>query len=71
MQRTPVSSSSLRSVGYDPRMQTLEAEFVGGGVYQYFGVPEHVFLGLLSAPSHGEYFDQHIKKAGYRFQRVG
>jgi hypothetical protein len=39
MLRTPVSSSALRSVGYDPQTQTLEIEFNSAEVYQYFNVP--------------------------------
>jgi KTSC domain len=33
MERQPVSSSNLKSVGYDPRSRTLEIEFHNGGVY--------------------------------------
>jgi hypothetical protein len=39
MDRTPVSSSNLSSVGYDPDEQILEIEFNGGRVYQYYDVP--------------------------------
>jgi hypothetical protein len=71
MNRTPVSSSNLASVGYDPRTRTLEVAFLNGSVYQYSNVPEAVYRGLMSASSHGSYFDSHIKKAGYAYQRVG
>lgn len=70
MNRVGVSSSNLSSVGYDPAAATLEIEFLGGGVYQYFNVPAHVYSGLMSAGSHGRYFDAHIKKAGYRYRRI-
>ena len=70
MQRTSVSSSNLASVGYDAATQTLEVAFVHGGVYQYFGVPESVYNGLMAASSHGSYFDSHVKKAGYRYRKV-
>lgn len=33
MVRTPVASSALASVGYDPSTQTLEVEFRSGRVY--------------------------------------
>ena len=39
MNRTPVNSSNVSSVGYDPTSLTLEVEFHGGAVYQYFDVP--------------------------------
>ena len=70
MQRTYVSSSDLRSVGYDPGSQTLEVEFVNGGIYQYYGVPATVYQGLMNAPSHGKYFHAHIKTV-YRYAKVG
>jgi hypothetical protein len=40
MERTPVSSSNLVAVGYDPGSYTLEVEFHSGSIYQYSGVPE-------------------------------
>ncbi len=70
MIRQPVASSNLRSIGYEPASQTLEIEFVAGRVYQYAGVPEHVFRGLMSANSHGAYFDSFIRDAGFAFLRI-
>lgn len=70
MHRTSVNSSSLKSVGYDAACHILEIEFNNGSVYQYYGVPESVYQGLMSAGSHGEYFDQEIKKGGYDFERI-
>lgn len=70
MERIPVQSSNLASVGYDPATATLEVEFLNGSVYQYFGVPESVYEGLLNAPSKGSYLDQHVKKAGYSYNRI-
>lgn len=34
MERQAVSSTNLRSVGYDPASQTLEIESYGGRIYQ-------------------------------------
>ena len=70
MERTPVSSSNLRSVGYDPNEETLEIEFHSGGTYQYFNVPQHRCEGLMNASSKGSYFDAYIKKAGYRYRKI-
>lgn len=70
MNRTPVSSSNLASVGYDPEHEILEIEFRTGSVYQYFDVPVHIYEGLMHASSHGSYFDAHIKKGGYSYTRV-
>ena len=70
MNRDRVSSSNLEAVGYDPSTMTLEIEFLNGGVYQYFNVPAHVYSGLMSASSHGSYFDAHIKKGGYSYRKI-
>ncbi|MGE0681946.1 MAG: KTSC domain-containing protein [Candidatus Binatia bacterium] len=70
MNRTSVSSSNLKSVGYDPSTRTLEIEFLDGGLYQYSGVPQPVYAGLMSASSHGSYFDAYVKKAGYPYRKI-
>lgn len=69
MDRTPVSSTSLKSVGYDPQTQTLELEFASGSVYQYANVPPEVHQALLEAESLGRYFIDNIEK-NYTYQRV-
>lgn len=69
MQRIPVTSSDLNSVGYDSGSQTLEIQFNSGGVYQYFNVPSTVYEGLMSAHSHGKYFHAYIKNS-YSWQKL-
>jgi hypothetical protein len=71
MNRIPVSSSNLASVGYDSSTQVLEVEFLHGGIYQYSGIPPSVYAGLMAASSKGSYFDQNVKKAGYPDRKVG
>lgn len=70
MNRTPVASSNLRSVGYDPDTRTLEVEFLNGGLYRYSGVPVSIHAGLMRASSKGSYFDANIKKAGYPCTKI-
>ncbi len=70
MERKNVNSSNLKSVGYDPKTKTLEIEFLHGGIYQYFDVPESEYKSLMSASSHGQYFDRNIKKGGYSYERI-
>ena len=70
MDRLLVISRALRSVGYDDRERVLEVEFVHGSVYRYFDVPRPVYDGLLAAPSRGAYFDEKVKLAGYKYERV-
>ena len=69
MTMQPVSSSNLSSVGYDPETQTLAIEFKSGGTYEYYDVPQQVFDGLLSAASHGQYFQSNIR-GSYRYARL-
>jgi len=69
MNRTPVSSSNIASIGYDLTTQTLEAEFHNGNIYQYFDVPQHIYDGLLTASSKGQYLNQNIKLV-YRYAKV-
>lgn len=63
MDRDPVSSSNLQSVGYDAESSTLEVEFHHGGIYQYYGVPESAYRALMSAGSVGSYFSRNIRGA--------
>jgi hypothetical protein len=59
MQRTPVRSRNIASIGWENG--TLEVAFHDGGVYQYSGVPESVYRAFLNAHSKGSYFHDHIK----------
>lgn len=70
MNRIPVSSSNLASVGYDPGTQSLEVEFLHDGIYRYLGVPSSVYHVLMAADFHGTYFDRYVKKAGYSYQKI-
>ena len=68
MERQPVSSSNISSIGYDLNSNVLEIEFIAGTVYQYFDVPEYVWRELMEAASHGSFFAQNIKNV-YSFSR--
>jgi hypothetical protein len=70
MNRTSVSSSNIRSIGYDPNTSTLEIEFHNGRIYQYFHVPERLYRELMRAPSLGTFFDNYIKKAGFNYRQI-
>ena len=61
MERVPVSSSNIRSIGYDPESMTLEVEFNTCAVYQYQGVAQGDYDALMSAGSIGSYFNANIK----------
>ncbi len=67
--REPVESSNLAAVGYDPLTHTLELEFRNGRVYQYYDVPEDLFLELMDAPSQGTYFNKRIRDQ-YEYKQI-
>lgn len=69
MERQRVSSTNIRSVGYDSALGTLEVEFHSSGVYQYYNVPEGVHSALMRAPSKGRYLNDHIKDQ-YRCRKI-
>jgi hypothetical protein len=71
MERVPIESEALRSVGYDPAQRVLEVEFSSGEVYRYFSVPEREYVALMDADSFGIHFIEHVRNGGYRFQHVG
>jgi len=69
MDRTPVSSSHIASIGYDPNSMTLEVEFTDGGLYQYFDVPESVFQELMQADSKGRYMHANVRNC-FRYAKL-
>lgn len=53
-------SSAIHRAEY--RNGTLSIWFVeSGGPYDFYGVPEYVYNGLLSARSAGTYYNDHIR----------
>ncbi len=70
MERLPVQSSNIYSIGYDPVSQTLEVEFNNGSIYQYYGVPEFIYEDFMNADSKGSYLDHYIKKASYAYSQI-
>lgn len=60
MEREPVESSNLLSVGYDENSLTLEIEFKSG-IYQYYDVPQHIYEELINSNSLGSFFHRFIK----------
>lgn len=70
MNRTYVSSSNVRSVGYDESSATLEVEFLSGAIYRYFNVPRATYDAFMAAPSKGKFLNWQIKPM-YAYSRVG
>ncbi|MEX1364290.1 MAG: KTSC domain-containing protein [Nannocystaceae bacterium] len=70
MEREPVESTALASVGYDPRRRVLEIEFRSSGkVYEYLDVPETMHAWLMRVPDKGGLFNRMIE-GKFEFRRV-
>ncbi len=79
MERIPVKSSQIKSVGFEvirddaPNCEgsqavgVLEIEFKGGSVYRYDNVPSEEFDALMIAESVGAYFGKNIKAFPEKF----
>lgn len=61
MQRTPVKSGQIVSIGHDPATSTLEIEFPRGALYRYTGVSAEDAAKFIGAESAGKHFAAHIK----------
>lgn len=68
MERVPVSSSQVTSIGYDAASSTLEVEFANGSIYQYFDVPQSIYDEVMSSPSIGKALNAFIRQ-NYRFAK--
>jgi hypothetical protein len=69
VQRSPVKSSSLASVGFSPEHNVLQVEFRNGLVYEYFGVTQGLYEQLLAADSIGAFLN-HFVRNRYPFRRL-
>lgn len=69
MKRIEVSSSNLKSIGYDWTMNILEVEFNSGAIYQYADVPPTEYVDLTCADSVGKFFNKEIK-GNYDFIKI-
>jgi hypothetical protein len=69
IQRDPVQSSALATVGYSKRLHALEIEFRDGLAYRYLGVSPEIYQDFTEANSKARYYNQHIR-GRYRCLRV-
>ena len=61
MDRVPVTSSVIASIGYDPATNTMDVEFRTGRLYRFFGITRAVHKALISADSIGRHFNAEIR----------
>ena len=68
IERTRVKSSNIYSIGYSVNEMVLQIEFINGNIYEYFEVPESIFIRFMKAESKGKfangniYFSYHYKR---------
>ena len=68
MNRIPVKSSFIESIGYEGDM--LEVVYKDGKVYRYIGVPPDLHQSVLSAESVGKAFRENILKGGFEVEKI-
>ena len=68
IKRKDVSSSNIKSVGYDEEKKELVIEFTKGGIYTYSDVPKDCYEEFLGAGSLGQFFHMKIKGV-YQFKK--
>jgi hypothetical protein len=64
-----LDSSSLAGAAYDARSELMVVQFRDGTAYEYSEVPADIFDGLISAASHGRYFDETVRPS-FRYRRL-
>jgi KTSC domain len=62
MERKPISSEKIKSIGYDAGARMLEIEFRDGSVKQYANVSREIHRKLMSAGSIGSFFADNIEE---------
>ena len=63
-----VTSSAIRSLGYNQQTRTLQIEFTSGAVYEYPNVPWSLYEAFDRAESKGTFFDAYIRNAGFDYR---
>ena len=63
LDRVPVKSSNIRSIGYNRASKMMEVEFNSGGIYQYQNVTPREFKYIKAeTPSAGKYFRKKFRE---------
>ncbi len=59
--RLPVTSSSLKTIGYDVARSILAIEFQSGAIFHYYQVPLELAQQLNNAESTGRFYAKEIR----------
>lgn len=71
--REPVQSSMISSIGWgeeDKSDETLQVEFSGGKIANYYDVPESVFQDIMNSASIGQTFISLVRNGGFDWEYV-
>lgn len=69
MERQPVKSSSIKSVGYSAETYLLEVEFTNGAIYQHSGVTPELYKALMTGESIGKSYGMLLRNR-YQCRKV-
>jgi hypothetical protein len=58
---TPVDSSNIAAIGYEPATETMCVQFKNGAAYIYLDVKPEVYQEFLDSESKGKFLAQTIK----------
>lgn len=68
IERRPVESSNIVSVGYCPDRKCIDVEFKNGGVYRYHDCDQALFNELMKAKSVGKFVHANLKSKKFTKQ---
>lgn len=69
MERQPVVSSQIASIGYDALSKMMQVEFKNGAIYEYSNVQPEVHRGFMASESKGKYLHSAIR-GHYQTKRI-
>lgn len=55
IQLTPVVSSNVQAIGYNPDEMFLYVQFLNNSIYRYYSVPDDIWALFQTAPSKGQF----------------
>jgi hypothetical protein len=70
LERQPVKSRILRSMGYEDKEKILEIEFQNGLVYQFLEVPPKIWAELRKSGEIGKYFTDKVRTK-FKSKQIG
>ena len=64
-----VSSRNIAEVGYNEQTKTLYIRFNNNRTYEYYDVPQNIYVSLITASSVNDYFIEYIK-GKYQYSQI-